>query len=264
MTQCIRTYRLCAQNIRVRYGGDTPILKDVTVRLPHGKNTVIIGPNACGKSTLLKTLSRLLVPETGTVMLDGVSIHRQNTKQVAKTLGLLPQTPIAPQGILVYDLVCRGRSPYRSAFTRWTQQDEQCVVDALTQTGTLDLADREVDSLSGGQRQRAWIAMAIAQNTDILLLDEPTTFLDLPHQVDILQRITALNHSQNRTIVCVLHDINLACRYADYIIAMRQGKIITQGDPKTVITNTTIKTIFDMDSIIIEDPITHTPLVIPK
>ncbi len=263
MTNCTPLYRLQAKNIRVQYGNSI-ILKDITVQLPHGKNTVIIGPNACGKSTLLKTLSRLLIPEMGNVLLDNTPIHQQNTKQVAQTLGVLPQTPIAPQGILVYDLVCRGRSPYRTAFAKWHTQDEQAVIHALTQTDTLELANREVDSLSGGQRQRVWIAMVIAQDTDILLLDEPTTFLDLPHQVEILELIKTLNQHNNRTIVSVLHDINLACRYADYIIAMHDGNIITQGDPKTIITCDTIKTIFNMDSLIIQDPITHTPLVIPK
>lgn len=257
------TYRLKAENIRVQYG-DTIILNDLSITLLHGKNTVIIGPNACGKSTLLKTLSRLLFPQTGTVLLDAKPLHTRNTKQVAQILALFPQTPIAPQGILVYDLVCRGRSPYRSAFCGWSAADETAVVHALEQTNTMDLADREVDSLSGGQRQRVWIAMVIAQNTDILLLDEPTTFLDLPHQVEILELIKTLNKNNDRTIVSVLHDINLACRYADIIIAMRQGEIIAHGTPQQVITADTIKQIFDMDSMIISDPVTHTPMVIPK
>lgn len=256
-------HRLRTENICVQYG-DTVILNDISITLPHGKNTVIIGPNACGKSTLLKTLSRLLVPEVGTVLLDGKVIHTQNTKQVAQTLGLLPQTPIAPQGILVYDLVCRGRSPYRTAFAGWSKADETAVVNALKQTGTYDLANRDVDSLSGGQKQRVWIAMVIAQNTDVLLLDEPTTFLDLPHQVDVLNLIKNMNKNANRTVVAVLHDLNLSCRYADHMIAMNNGKIIAQGLPTEIMTAETVKAVFNMECVIIPDPVAGTPMIIPK
>ncbi len=256
-------YRLSAERIRIQYR-DTVILDDMSVTLPHGKNTVIIGPNACGKSTLLKALARLLVPEVGVVVLDGKAIHTQNTKKVAQTLGLLPQTPLAPQGIFVYDLVCRGRSPYRTAFSRWSDEDESVVINALKQTQTYDLADRDVDSLSGGQKQRVWIAMVMAQNTDILLLDEPTTFLDMPHQVDVLELIKNLNKDASSTVVAVLHDLNLSSRYADHIIAMNNGGIVAQGTPQETMTAETIKTVFDMDCIIHPDPITGTPMVIPK
>lgn len=262
-TQTKPNSRLSAQSLCVQYG-DTTVIPDLSVTLPHGQTTVIIGANACGKSTLLKSMARLLTPTHGTVLLDGKDIHHQNTKDVARTLGVLPQTPIAPQGILVYDLVSRGRTPHQSAFRSWTQTDENAVTHALKQTGTYALAERDMDSLSGGQRQRVWIAMALAQDTDVVLLDEPTTFLDLPHQIDVLELIKRINANGDRTVVAVLHDLNLSCRYADHIIAMNNGKIVAQGTPQEIITPNTVQAVFDMDCIIIPDPITNTPMVIPK
>ena len=255
--------RLKAQNITVQYD-DQIIIEDLSLSIANKQITVIIGANACGKSTLLKSMARLLKTVGGTVLLDGKNIHQQNTKQVAKSLGMLPQSSAVPQGILVYDLVSRGRTPHHNTFHRWNQQDENAVTEALKATDTLDLAEKSVDSLSGGQRQRVWIAMTLAQQTDIILLDEPTTFLDLPHQIDILKLIRQINTKQQNTIVVVLHDLNLACRYADFLIAMKDGQIIAQGKPKEIITEQNIDRIFAMPVLIMDDPVSKTPMVIPK
>lgn len=256
------TDRLKANNISLAYDAKS-ITANLTLTIPDGKVTVIIGPNACGKSTLLRAFARLLRPVSGHVILDGRDISTQPTKDVARRLGLLPQTPIAPQGILVSDLVARGRSPHQTPFQQWSSQDELAVLDALEATSTLELADRRIDELSGGQRQRVWIAMALAQQTELLLLDEPTTFLDLPHQIEILNLVRRLNRAENRTIVLVLHDLNLACRYADNIVAMRDGQIIAQGPADQVITAKNMDMIFGLDCEVIPDPVSKTPLIIP-
>ena len=254
--------RLRAQGVTLTYGAE-PIVDNLDVSVPDGKITVIVGPNACGKSTLLRALARLLKPKSGSVILDGEEILKLPTCEVARRLGLLPQAPISPQGIFVSDLVSRGRTPHQSALQQWSDADEVAVLDALEATETLELADRRVDELSGGQRQRVWIAVALAQQTGLLLLDEPTTFLDLPHQIDVLNLLRRLNRRDGRTIVVVLHDLNLACRYADHIIAMRSGKIVAEGLPADVVTPKTIRAVFDLDCQVIEDPLSKTPLVVP-
>lgn len=254
--------RLRAEDVTLAYDGRV-VTEGLSFDVPDGQVTVIVGPNACGKSTLLRALSRLLRPRHGTVILDGESIHRLATKDVAKLLGLLPQSPIAPDGILVGDLVARGRTPHQSLFQQWSAADEAAVRAALEATGTADLADRPVDELSGGQRQRVWIAMALAQETGLLLLDEPTTFLDLTHQIDVLDLLCDLNREQDRTIVCVLHDLNLACRYAHHLVAMRDGAIVAEGPPAEIVTQDLVQEVFGLDARIITDPVAGTPLVVP-
>lgn len=245
------------------YGG-VPIVKGVDLMVPAGQISVIVGANACGKSTLLKTLARLLQPQSGSVMLDGQSIGSIPTKTLARSLGLLPQSPIAPEGIAVADLVGRGRHPHQKLFRSWSPADDVAVAEALAATGVADLADRSVDELSGGQRQRVWIAMALAQETGILLLDEPTTFLDVAHQIEVLDLLTDLNRSQGTTVVMVLHDMNLAARYADHIFAMSKGEIVTSGPPAEVMTSELIERVFELDSLVITDPVSGAPLVLPR
>lgn len=254
--------RLAAHDVTLAYEGHV-VSTGLSLDIPDGQVTAIVGPNACGKSTLLRALSRLLRPHAGTVVLDGESIHRLPTKQVAKRLGLLPQSPIAPDGILVGDLVARGRTPHQSLFQQWSRDDEAAVAAALAATGTTDLAERSVDELSGGQRQRVWIAMALAQQTDLLLLDEPTTFLDIAHQIEVLDLVAHLNRDAGRTVVVVLHDLNLACRYAHHIVAMRGGSIVASGAPADVITAATVRDVFGLESLVIPDPVAGTPLVVP-
>jgi iron complex transport system ATP-binding protein len=253
--------RLAADEVTLAYDG-RKVVDGLSLSIPDGEITVIVGPNACGKSTLLRALARLMRPQTGTVVLDGQAIHQLPTKQVARRLGLLPQTPIAPDGIVVADLVARGRTPHQSLLQQWSADDERAVTEALRATHTLDLADRLVDELSGGQRQRVWIAMALAQETDLLLLDEPTTFLDIAHQIEVLDLVAAL-HRRGRTIVLVLHDVNLACRYAHHLVAMRNGQIIANGAPARVITAATIREVFGLHAVVIDDPVSGTPLVVP-
>ena len=254
--------RLVADHLRLAYD-DRDVVEDLSVAIPTGRFTVIVGPNACGKSTLLRALARLLTPRHGTVLLDGGEIRRIPTRTVAQRLGILPQQPIAPDGITVEDLVSRGRHPHQRWFRQWSADDEDAVAAALAATSTTDLADRSVDELSGGQRQRVWIAMAIAQGTDILLLDEPTTFLDLTHQIDVLDLLTDLNRERGRTVVCVLHDLNLACRYAHHLVAMRAGHIVAEGDPATVVTEDLVREVFGLDARVVPDPISGTPLIVP-
>lgn len=243
--------------------GDRIVVDSFDLDVPPGQITAIVGANACGKSTLLRAMSRLLAPRQGRVVLDGKDLHRLPTKQVARVLGLLPQAPIAPEGIVVADLVARGRNPHQGVLSRWNADDDAAVTEALQMTDTLELADRPVDELSGGQRQRVWIAMALAQHTDILLLDEPTTFLDVSHQVDVLDLLTDLNRQRGTTIVMVLHDLNLAARYADHLIAVRAGRLHAAGEPGAVLTADVVQAVFGMESQVIPDPVSGKPMVLP-
>ncbi len=242
---------------------DTLILDGLDLDVPSGKITVIVGANACGKSTLLRTMSRLLAPRKGQVLLDGKSIHKIPSRELARTLGQLPQSPIAPEGITVADLVSRGRNPHQKMFARWTREDDEAVAAALNATQTASLAERPVDELSGGQRQRVWIAMALAQQTEILLLDEPTTFLDIAHQVEVLDLLTDLNRERGTTIVMVLHDLNLAARYADFLVAMNGGRLHVSGAPQDVLTEKTVADVFGLESRIITDPTSGRPMMLP-
>lgn len=257
------THSLTAEGLTLAYG-DRTIVDGLTTALAMGQITAIVGANGCGKSTVLRALARLLPPRSGRVLLDGRDLFQQPTKDVAQTLGLLPQSPLAPEGITVTDLVGRGRSPHQRLFARWSAHDYAVVADALTATSTHELADRSVDELSGGQRQRVWIAMALAQDTEILLLDEPTTFLDVAHQIDILDLLRDVNASRGITIVMVLHDINLAARYADQLLAMKDGRIIASGPPSDIVDAALIKDVFDLDCDVITDPVSGTPLVLPR
>jgi iron complex transport system ATP-binding protein len=255
-------HTLAADRLQLAYDSMC-IVNDLTVEIPRGKITVIVGANACGKSTLLRGLARLLKPRSGTVLLDGQSIHSMPTKQVATKLGILPQAPIAPEGITVSDLVARGRYPHQRWYRQWGRHDEEIIEQALDSTGIAALADRSVDELSGGQRQRVWIAMALAQETDIMLLDEPTTYLDLAHQIDVLDLLVDLNAEHGRTIVLVLHDLNQACRYAHHLIAMSGGNIVASGPPSEVVTEELVHEVFSMRSKVIVDPVSNTPMVLP-
>jgi iron complex transport system ATP-binding protein len=241
----------------------TEILHGLDLAVPPGRITAIVGANACGKSTLLRTLSRLIAPGKGQVLLDGKSIHRTPSRELARTLGLLPQSPIAPEGITVADLVSRGRHPHQGLFSSWTRQDDEAVDNALAATRTFDLAERPVDELSGGQRQRVWIAMALAQQTDILLLDEPTTFLDINHQIEVLDLLTDLNATRGTTVVMVLHDLNLAARYADHLVALAGGRVHISGAPEQVLTEETMRHVFGLESRVIEDPTSGRPMMLP-
>ncbi|WP_186370101.1 ABC transporter ATP-binding protein [Yersinia bercovieri] len=257
------TPRLQADALTLGYDGKV-ISQNLSVAIPDGEFTVIVGPNACGKSTLLRALSRLLKPQAGQVILDGKNIASLDTRHVARHLGLLPQSSQAPDGISVLDLVARGRYPHQKLLQQWTQADKRAVSEAMQATGVSELADRSVDALSGGQRQRVWIAMVLAQQTPLLLLDEPTTYLDIAHQIDLLELFSHLNQHHNHTLVAVLHDLNHACRYASHIIAMRDGQIVTQGKPREVITAQLVEQVFGMPCLIIDDPVSGTPLVIPR
>jgi iron complex transport system ATP-binding protein len=253
---------LAASDLSLAYD-DRVIVDGLSMSIPAESVTVIVGANACGKSTLLRGLARLLKPRHGSVLLDGEDIQRLPTREVATRLGVLPQQPIAPEGITVADLVSRGRHPHQRWFRQWSVEDEDAVTSALTATGIADLAERSVDELSGGQRQRAWIALALAQGTGLMLLDEPTTFLDLAHQVEVLDLLAALNRRERRTIVIVLHDLNLACRYAHHLVAMRDGAIVAEGAPADVITVETVREVFGLRCQVIDDPLTGTPMVLP-
>ncbi|MFJ5049143.1 ABC transporter ATP-binding protein [Streptomyces sp. NPDC088719] len=255
-------HRLTAEGLTLGYG-DRTVVDSLDLAVPPGRITVIVGANACGKSTLLRSMSRLLAPRAGRVVLDGKEVHRLPAKELARTLGLLPQSPVAPEGITVSDLVGRGRHPHQSVFSRWNEKDDAAVAAALEATHTEPLAERAVDELSGGQRQRVWIAMALAQQTDLLLLDEPTTFLDASHQIEVLDLLTDLNRSRGTTIVMVLHDLNLAARYADHLIALADGGLHASGTPAEVLTEETVRAVFDLDSRIIEDPVSGRPLMLP-
>lgn len=239
------------------------IIENLNLQIPDGKISVIIGANGCGKSTLLKSLSRLNRVMKGGILLDGRRIHEYPSKQLAKELGLLPQSPVVPEGISVTDLVSRGRFPYRSFMKGMGKDDYRAVLEALETMGIEELADRSVDELSGGQRQRVWIALALAQQTDILLLDEPTTFLDISYQVEILDLLTDLNRRRGTTIVMVLHDINLSARYADYLFAMKNGKLIAEGAPSAVISPELVREVFGLNCSVIRDPVAGSPMIVP-
>ncbi|MGC4955207.1 ABC transporter ATP-binding protein [Actinomadura citrea] len=253
--------RLAARGVAVGYGGRT-VIDGLDVQIPSGVITTIIGPNGCGKSTLLRTLSRLLRPARGAVVLDGADIAGLRTRDVAKKLGLLPQAPVAPEGLTVADLVARGRHPHQSWLRQWSSDDADVVERALAMTEVSDLADRPVDTLSGGQRQRVWISMILAQGTDLLLLDEPTTYLDLAYAIDVLDLVDDL-HESGRTVVMVLHDLNLAARYSDNLVVMRAGSILAQGHPRDVITAELLGEAFGLRAEVIDDPVGDRPLIVP-
>lgn len=253
--------RLWAEHVTLKYDNRT-IVENLSVAIPDGSFTVIIGPNACGKSTLLRALSRLLKPAAGQVMLDGKAIASYKGREAACKLGLLPQFSAAPEGISVSDLVARGRYPHQSLIRQWSKADEQAVARAMAATKVTDLASHNVDELSGGQRQRVWVAMALAQETPILLLDEPTTYLDIAHQIELMELFTELN-AQGLTLVAVLHDLNHAARYATRLIAMKDGRIVDQGKPQDIVTEQLVEEVFSLPCKVIDDPVSHTPLVIP-
>ena len=252
---------LIAENLDLAYD-QRQIVSDLDVSIPDGKFSIIVGPNACGKSTLLRALARLLPPAKGTVLLDGNNIEKMKTKKIAQRLGLLPQSSIAPDGITVAELVSRGRHPHQSFLRQWTDADEAAVLSALRATNTEELSSRLVDELSGGQRQRVWVAMVLAQETSLLLLDEPTTFLDVAYQIELLDLFSQLNHEYGHTLVAVLHDLNQACRYADEIIAMKNGAIVAQGPPETIITSELVHEVFGIDCTVIDDPVTGAPMIV--
>lgn len=248
--------------LSLSYDGKTIVVHELDLSIAPGSMTALVGPNGCGKSTLLRGISRLLAPAHGSVCLDGSDIHKMKAKSLARQLGILPQSPSAPDGLTVHDLIAQGRYPHQSWFQQWSREDERIVNEALTTTNLTFFADRPVDTLSGGQRQRAWIAMALAQQTDILLLDEPTTYLDLAYQMDVLDLLGSLNQA-GRTIVMVLHDLNHAARYADTIVALRGGQIVAQGAPEEIMTAETIFQVFGLKSTIVTDPVTDTPMCVP-
>lgn len=253
---------LQTQHLTLSYGSET-IINNLNITIPNNKITVLIGSNGCGKSTLLRSLARLLKPKNGNIFLSGKDIAKSSTKQVAKQLAILPQNTSAPEGITVFQLVKQGRYPHQTWFRQWSEQDEQMVDWALKVTKMEEFKQKQVDSLSGGQRQRAWIAMILAQGTSTLLLDEPTTFLDLTHQIELLDILYQLNREQKSTIVMVLHDLNLACRYADHFIAIKDKQVYVQGSPKEIVTKEMVQEVFDLNSEIISDPIYGTPMCIP-
>jgi iron complex transport system ATP-binding protein len=254
--------RLQASGLTLAYD-QRVVCEGLDVEIPDGSFTVIVGPNACGKSTLLRALARLLRPRAGTVVLDGRPIGSISTKEVARRLGLLPQSPVAPDAITVADLVARGRYPHQGILRQWSAADERAVVEAMRSTGVEDLAARAVDELSGGQRQRVWLAMVLAQETPIVLLDEPTTFLDIAHQIEVLDLCAELHEERGHTLVAVLHDLNHACRYATHLIAMSDGRIVAQGDPAQIVDARLVERVFGLRCRVIEDPETGTPLIVP-
>jgi iron complex transport system ATP-binding protein len=253
---------LHAQDLSLSYE-NASIVRRLSLTLRHGQMTVLVGPNGCGKSTLLRGLSRLLKPAHGSVVLEGQNIWQLSTKALACRMGILPQGPTAPEGLTVFELVAQGRYPHQSWARQWSAQDERITREAMDITGVAAFADRPVDTLSGGQRQRAWIAMTLAQDSDFILLDEPTTFLDLAYQIEVLDLLQDLNQRRGKTIVMVLHDLNQACRYADTLVAMRGGEIVAQGSPMQVVTPQMVCEVFGLSCCVIPDPVTGTPLVVP-
>ncbi|MEV1289160.1 ABC transporter ATP-binding protein [Micromonospora sp. NPDC049679] len=254
--------KLSTRDLVVGYE-DRVVLDGLDLELPADAFTVVLGPNACGKSTLLRTMARLLNPRAGAVLLDGAAIRDLPTREVAQRLGVLPQSPLVPEGITVADLVARGRQPYQRWWRQWSARDATAVHEAMTLADVATLADRPVDTLSGGQRQRVWIAMTLAQETEALLLDEPTTFLDLAHQVEILDLLRRLRVERGRTVVAVLHDLNQAARYADHLIAMRDGAVVAAGAPGEILTADLVREVFGLDCVVVPCPVTGAPLVVP-
>jgi len=250
------------KNLSLSYG-ETLIIDELDLKIPKGEISVFIGANGCGKSTLLRSIARLLKPKSGTVILEGEAIAKLSTKEVAKKMAILPQSPTAPEGLTVLQLVKQGRYPHQSWLKQWSEEDEKKVNDALKATRLEDLKERPIDSLSGGQRQRAWIAMTLAQDTDVILLDEPTTYLDMTHQIEILDLLFELNEKRKRTVVMVLHDLNLACRYAHNIVALKDQKVYDQGKPEYVINRSLVQNVFGMECEVTMDPLFGTPLCIP-
>ncbi|MGW0788360.1 ABC transporter ATP-binding protein [Streptomyces sp. NPDC002911] len=262
-----RATRLSARALTLAYE-DRTVVHELDLAVPDGCVTVIVGPNACGKSTTLRALGRLLKPAGGSVLLDGTELSRIPTRTIAQSVGLLPQTPVAPEAITVSDLVARGRQPHQRWWQQWSDADERAVTDAMERTDIIALGDRPVDELSGGQRQRVWIAMALAQDTDLLLLDEPTTYLDIAHQVEVLDLVRRLaapaaDGTRGRTVVTVLHDLNQAARYADHLVAMKAGRIVAEGRPGDVVTAGLVREVFGLDAVVVPDPVTGSPLVVP-
>lgn len=255
--------RLKAEGLKAGYGERT-VLDGVDFSVPEGRLTALLGPNGSGKSTLLKTLARTIVPSFGKVLLDGVDIHRHSTRDVARNLGLLPQGPEAPEGLTVRELVSLGRSPYQSFWRQNSREDETAVTEAMERTDVAQFADRSVDALSGGQRQRCWIALVLAQQTDIILLDEPTTYLDLRVQVGLLELLSSLAHDSGRTLLVVLHDLNLAAAYADELVMMRDGQILHRGTPDEVFTPSNLNQVFGLDANVIRDAESSTLVCVPR
>ncbi|MFI6347858.1 ABC transporter ATP-binding protein [Streptomyces sp. NPDC050560] len=254
--------RLAARGLTLAYE-DRAVVHGLDLGVPDGRVTAIVGPNACGKSTTLRALGRLLRPREGAVLLDGRELATVPTRRIAQQIGLLPQTPVAPEAITVADLVARGRQPHQRWWQQWSDADERAVAEAMERTDVTALAERPVDALSGGQRQRVWIAMALAQETELLLLDEPTTYLDIAHQVEVLDLVRQLNHDRGRTVVLVLHDLNQAARYADHLVAMKDGRIAAEGPPGEVVTADLVRAVFGLDCVVVPDPVTGSPLVVP-
>lgn len=253
---------LTTHTLSLAYDGNV-IIQGLDLEVPQGQITTLVGPNGCGKSTLLRGLARLLRPIGGAVYLDGEAIARLPGRTMAQRLGILPQSPVAPEGLTVRELVAQGRYPHQSWLRQWSKEDAQQVEEAIATTHLHDFANRPLDSLSGGQRQRAWIAMALAQNTETLLLDEPTTYLDLAHQIEVLDVLYRLNRQRGRTIVMVLHDLNMACRYSHHLVAFRHGQLIAQGPPAAVVTEAMVEEVFALKSRIFTDPVSRTPLCVP-
>ncbi|MBW7474907.1 ABC transporter ATP-binding protein [Paenibacillus oenotherae] len=251
------------KQLSVSYEGNK-IIDSLNLQLPKGQISVMIGPNGCGKSTLLRSLARLLKPQEGAIVLSGRDIARMQTKEVAKQLSILPQGPVTPEGLTVFQLVKQGRYPYQSWLNQWSEEDESMVEQALAATKMTELAHRSVDSLSGGQRQRAWIAMTLAQGTDTILLDEPTTYLDIAHQIDVLDLLFELNETKKSTIVMVLHDLNMACRYAHNLIAVQNKTIVAQGRPEDIVSKDLVREVFGMECELMVDPFFGTPICVPE
>ncbi|HWV21456.1 MAG TPA: ABC transporter ATP-binding protein [Devosia sp.] len=258
-----RRLRLEGIGLNVGYGGTT-VLDNVDLAIPTGEITILIGPNGCGKSTLLKAMARILTPARGSVLLDGKDIHRLDTRSVAARLGLLPQGPIAPEGLTVRELVAQGRFPHQTLLRQWSRADEDAVNGAMDIAGITDFADRSVDTLSGGQRQRCWVAMVLAQETDLILLDEPTTFLDLKVQVDLMDLLAGLAHQRGRTLVIVLHELSLAAAYADYLVMMKAGQVVSAGTPDEIFTAQRLKDVFGLDAKVLRDPESGRAVCVPS
>ena len=264
MTTTVHDHSISVANLRVGYTPDRPVISDLSLNIPGGQVTTIIGPNGCGKSTLLRAIGRLIPSQGGEVHLGDTDIGSMKRKDIAKTIGVLPQSPISPPGLIVSDLVSRGRHPHQSWIRQWSSSDEEEVNAALEMTDVAELADRSVDSLSGGQRQRVWISMVLAQHTDVLFLDEPTTYLDLAHSIEVLDLVNRLRRDLDRTVIMVLHDLNLAIRYSDNLVVMRDGDLFATGRPEEIITSELLKEVFELDASVIEDPVVGGPLIVPN